>query len=78
MTAGQDHGARLVVERNSHLHLATIAALTRQDGLTVLLHVRADEVDVPPNPDAVLQPGDEIIVLASPDKLHEIAKNHDL
>lgn len=64
--------ARLMVASGSRLHRATIADLNREDDLTVLLHARMDDIHIPPDPDAALAPGDEIIVLASQAKLHEI------
>ena len=64
--------ARLIVRPDSRLHHATITALNREDDLTVLLHTHASGVHIPPDPDAVLLPGDEIIVLATPAKLREI------
>lgn len=63
--------ARLTVEANSRLHRAVIADLTREDDMTVLLHIREDEVYIPPNPAHILAPNDEIVVLASEEKLRE-------
>lgn len=73
----QMHVAHIAVTPASCLYRTTIADLTREDDLTVLLHTRAGVVDLPPNPDTVLKPGDEIIVLATPEKLAEVTKNHD-
>ena len=61
--------AHLTVEANSWLYRAAIADLTREDDLTVLLHIREDDVHIPPNPAHILAPGDEIVVLASQEKL---------
>ncbi|MBN2393281.1 MAG: NAD-binding protein [Anaerolineae bacterium] len=61
--------ARLAIEANSPLHRATIAGLTSEDDLTVLLHIRSGQVHIPPDPACVLAPGDEIVILASEEKL---------
>lgn len=63
--------AHLTVAANSRLHGLTIADLMREDDLTVLLHIHADEVYIPPNPAHVLAPEDEIVVLASEEKLRD-------
>jgi Trk K+ transport system NAD-binding subunit len=59
----------LTVEANSRLDRATIAALTREENLTVLLHIRGGDIHIPPDPTHILTPGDEIVILASEDKL---------
>ena len=64
--------AHLTVEANSRLDGVAIATLTREAGLTVLLHIRKDEVHIPPNPTHILAPGDEIVTLASEEKLREL------
>ncbi len=61
--------AHLTVEPNSRLDHTAIGELTRQQNLTVLLHIRKDEVHIPPDPAQILAPGDEIVVLASEEKL---------
>ncbi|MFN2285077.1 MAG: potassium channel family protein [Anaerolineae bacterium] len=61
--------ARLTIEADSTLQRTSIAALTREEDLTVLLHIRAGEVHIPPDPVCILAPGDEIVVLASEEKL---------
>ncbi len=61
--------AHLTVEAGSRLDRAIITALTREENLTVLLHIRGDEVHIPPDPTCILTPDDEIVVLASEDKL---------
>ena len=61
--------AQLTVEANSRLDGAAIADLTGEADLTVLLHIREDEVHIPPEPTQILAPDDEIVVLASEEKL---------
>jgi len=61
--------AHLTVEAGSRLESAAIAALTREENLTVLLHIRGSNVHIPPEPTHILAPGDEIVVLASEEKL---------
>lgn len=61
--------AHLTVAADSHLDRVAIADLTRQESLTVLLHIRGDEVHIPPDPTQILVPDDEIVVLASEEKL---------
>ncbi len=61
--------AHLTVTANSRLHHAAIADLTREANMTVLLHIREDTVYIPPDLAQILAPGDEIVVLASEEKL---------
>ncbi|MBN2004354.1 MAG: NAD-binding protein [Anaerolineae bacterium] len=61
--------ARLTVEPLSRLHRARIAALNEQEDLTVLLHKTGKVIHVPPVPENSLAVGDEVVVLASREKL---------
>ncbi|HOT92812.1 MAG TPA: NAD-binding protein [Anaerolineae bacterium] len=61
--------AHLTVATNSRLHRATIADLTHEADMTVLLHIREDEVHIPPDPACILEADDEIVVLTSQEKL---------
>ncbi len=64
--------AHLTIEATSRLHRVAIADLTREADLTVLLHIHEDNVYIPPDPTCVLVPEDEIVVLASEEKLREL------
>jgi Trk K+ transport system NAD-binding subunit len=65
--------ARLVVEALSNLINTSLQALNLEEELTVLLHLRAGQVNlVPLALHLVLAPGDEIVVLASYEKLQDL------
>ncbi len=69
--------ARLKVQAQSSLRGVTIAQLDREAGLTVALHARGSQVDIPPTPVSRLNVGDELVVLASQAKLAELLqRNH--
>ena len=68
--------ARLVIETLSGLYHEKASALTQQDDLTVLLHKTKSGVQIPPAPDATLAPDDEIVVLASSEKLRELSQRN--
>ena len=61
--------AHLTIEANSRLNRTTIADISSEEDLTVLLHIREGEAHIPPEPACVLAPGDEIVILASEEKL---------
>jgi Trk K+ transport system NAD-binding subunit len=65
--------ARLHVEPLSKLIDTPLDVLDLEEGLTVLLHLRADRFNVPPlTTPLVIAPGDELIVLASYEKLQDL------
>ncbi len=66
------HMARIKVEAPSNLVQQSIGELTEHQGLTVLMHKRCDHVQIPPDASQCLISGDEIVILATPDKLREI------
>jgi Trk K+ transport system NAD-binding subunit len=53
----------------SALYDVLVAELQEEEGLTVLLHARGEQVNIPPAQTTRLRIGDEIVVLAAPDKL---------
>jgi Trk K+ transport system NAD-binding subunit len=63
---------RLKVESGSRLIGQTIGALNAQDDLTVVLYARHDRVDLPPDPEIHLQTGDELVLLASSERLRQL------
>ncbi len=65
--------ARMRVETLSGLFRERITTLTDQEGITVLLHKRDNTLTVPPNPETLLRPGDEIVLLATWEKLRAIS-----
>ncbi len=65
--------ARLVVEALSNLINTSLRALNREEDLSILLHLRAGQVNFSPLAShLILVPGDEIIVLASYEKLRDL------
>ena len=64
--------ARLAITPSLHQSHQHIAALNAEDDLTVLLHKSNAGIHVPPDPDKSLLPNDEIVVLASPEKLQAL------
>jgi Trk K+ transport system NAD-binding subunit len=69
--------ARLTIEPASSLIDQVIEQLNAQDDLTVMLHARCDQIDVPPCPESRLHVGDQIVILASRSRLcHLIRLNH--
>jgi Trk K+ transport system NAD-binding subunit len=69
--------ARIVVEALSNLINTSLQGLNLEEDLTVLLHLRAGEVNISPlPPHLVLKPGDDIIVLASYEKLQELGSRN--
>jgi voltage-gated potassium channel len=72
---------RLTVQLSALFDLP-VPDLNDEEGVTVLLHARGDEVDIPPREDARLKVGDEIVVLASDEKLADLNRrnktSHDL
>lgn len=67
--------AHLTIEANSRLNRIGITDLTREDDLTVLLHISGDTVSIPPDPAHILVPGDRIVVLASEEKLRHFGQD---
>jgi Trk K+ transport system NAD-binding subunit len=66
--------ARLTIEPRSRLIGQTVHALNAQDELTVVLHARREQIDVPPQPEAHLRIGDEIVILVSPARLRQLSQ----
>ncbi len=65
--------ARLTVEPLSRLYQARIATLNEQDDVTVLLHKTGKIIHVPPIFENILSAGDEVVVLASREKLRVLS-----
>lgn len=74
--------ARMTISTLSGLFRETVDTLTRERDLTILLHKRESHIQVPPNPKQGIRSGDEVVVLASRDKLRELGLRnqgvHDL
>ena len=70
---GRFYLARLTIRSDAALAGRTPAALDAETGLTVALHARGDVVSIPPSADVALQAGDELVVLASREKLRELS-----
>lgn len=62
--------------RLSALFDVAVPDLNEEEGLTVLLHVRGEQVDIPPRTDARLKVGDEIVVLATEAKLSDLNRRN--
>lgn len=60
----------------STLYGMSLHNLQQEDDLTLLVHIRAGQVNIPPNPETRLQVGDEIIVLATGDKLADLNRRN--
>lgn len=58
----------------SALYDVMVMDLQKEEGLSVLLHARAGQVTIPPDPQTRLRVDDEIVVMAVPEKLEEL--NH--
>ena len=65
--------ARMRVETLSGLFRERIEALTDQEGITVLLHKRDSALTVPPHSETTLRRGDEIVLLATWEKLRALS-----
>lgn len=65
--------ARLIVEPLSGLYRESIHTLNQEDGLTVLLHKTASGIKIPPEQNKKVTPGDEIVFLASQEKLQKLS-----
>ena len=64
--------ARMTIETLSGLSRDPIDRLNQQSNLTVLLHKRGNQVLIPPDPQAYLRAEDEIVILATRERLREI------
>ncbi len=64
--------ARMTIETLSGLSHEPIDRLNQQSDLTVLLHKRGNEVLIPPDLQAHLKAEDEIVILATRQRLREI------
>ncbi|MCB0222397.1 MAG: NAD-binding protein [Anaerolineae bacterium] len=60
------------------LNGASLAALHNEQDVTILLHARGDQVDIPPNLTTKLQMGDEIVVMATEEKLDWLNRRNDV
>ena len=60
----------------SALYDMPILDLQEEEGLTVLLHARDGQVNIPPNQRTRLRVGDEIVVLAAPHKLDDLNRRN--
>ncbi|MBN1248897.1 MAG: potassium channel protein [Anaerolineae bacterium] len=67
------HMARIAIEPVARLCGTTIGALTEQEDVTVLLYKQGNRVQIPPDPTQHLKSGDEIVVLATREKLRELS-----
>ncbi len=70
------HLARLGVQPGSELVGAAVSALHEEEDVTVLLHARENEIDIPPAPEARLQAHDEVVVLATGPKLGDLSRRN--
>lgn len=59
---------RLLINGNT-LNRASLSALHAEEDLTILLHARNGQINIPPNLTTKLQIGDEIVVMATEEKL---------
>ncbi|MBI1880050.1 MAG: NAD-binding protein [Chloroflexi bacterium] len=60
----------------SALYDMPLADLQEEEGLTLLLHARGDQINIPPQQTTHLRVGDEIVVLADPHKLDELNRRN--
>jgi Trk K+ transport system NAD-binding subunit len=60
----------------SALYGVYISDLQQEEGLTVLLHARDGQVNIPPNLETCLRMGDEILVLVTEDRLGDLNRRN--
>ncbi|NJN98650.1 MAG: hypothetical protein HC875_33445 [Anaerolineales bacterium] len=60
----------------SALYDVPVIELQEEEGLTVLLHARGEQVNIPPAQTTRLRVGDEIVVLAAPNKLDDLNRRN--
>ncbi len=60
----------------SALYDLPVVELQQEEGLTVLLHAREGQVNIPPDQRTRLRVGDEIVVLAAPHKLDDLNRRN--
>lgn len=60
----------------SALYDVPVIELQEEEGLTVLLHARGEQVNIPPAQTTRLRIGDEIVVLAAPNKLDDLNRRN--
>jgi Trk K+ transport system NAD-binding subunit len=60
----------------SALYDVSVLDLQAEEGLTILLHARDGQVNIPPDSKTRLRVGDEIVALAAPDKLDELNRRN--
>jgi Trk K+ transport system NAD-binding subunit len=63
---------RLAITPESGLIGQTVHALHADPALTLVLHARGDRLDVPPRLELPLCAGDELVILASPQRLRDL------
>jgi Trk K+ transport system NAD-binding subunit len=65
---------RLTIERQSSLIDQTIQELNAKEELTVVLHARRDQIEIPPCPARRLQASDEVVLLVSRNQLQTLSQ----
>jgi Trk K+ transport system NAD-binding subunit len=60
----------------SALYDVSVLDLQEEEGLSILLHARDGQVNIPPDPKTRLRVDDEIVALATPDKLDELNRRN--
>ncbi len=68
--------ARMEVKPLSALVDVSVKELDHEQALTTVLHARGDAVTIPPAPRTRLRVGDTLVILASQDKLRELARRN--
>jgi Trk K+ transport system NAD-binding subunit len=68
--------ARMEVKPLSALVDVSIKELDHEQALTTVLHARGDVVTIPPAPRTRLRVGDALVILASQDKLRDLARRN--
>lgn len=65
--------ARITIEAGAALFGAPIGALAQDSDLIILLHQRGDQIEIPPDPASDLHAGDELVILATQEKLRALS-----
>lgn len=66
---------RLQIEA-AGLNGVPLSRLQQEEDLTLLLHARADQVNIPPDLETMLQIGDELVVMATEEKLEGLSQKN--
>ncbi len=70
---------RFTVQALSRLVDVTCGELDAEEGVIAVLHAHRGEIEIPPRPESRLGIGDEIVVLASRERLRDLSRrNHSL